>query len=75
MVLGQSTPKAYLHHSAPLYGFQVMTRHADSVIHCSTVANDKNESDVICQQAKHLGRKKGNAMLGIFQKVYSTILI
>ena len=34
----------------------------------STMANDKNESDVICQQMKHLGRKKGNALLGIFQK-------
>ncbi|KAL1996066.1 hypothetical protein VTN49DRAFT_389 [Thermomyces lanuginosus] len=34
----------------------------------STVANDKNESDVICQQLKHLGRTKGNAVLGIFQK-------
>lgn len=34
----------------------------------STVANDKNESDVICQQMNHLGRQKGNALLGIFQK-------
>ena len=34
----------------------------------STVANDKNESDVLCQQMKHLGRKKGNALLGIYQK-------
>ncbi|KAE8442386.1 hypothetical protein EG329_003402 [Mollisiaceae sp. DMI_Dod_QoI] len=34
----------------------------------STVANDKNESSVICQQMKHLGRKKGNAVMGIFQK-------
>ncbi len=34
----------------------------------STVANDKNESDVICQQLTHLGRSKGNAVLGIFQK-------
>jgi fatty acid synthase subunit alpha len=34
----------------------------------STVANDKNESSVICQQLKHLGRKKGNAVMGIFQK-------
>ncbi|KAF2724975.1 fatty acid synthase subunit alpha [Polychaeton citri CBS 116435] len=34
----------------------------------STVANDKNESDTLCQQMKHLGRKKGNALLGIFQK-------
>ncbi|KAK4192396.1 fatty acid synthase subunit alpha [Podospora australis] len=34
----------------------------------STKANDKNESSVICQQMEHLGRKKGNAVLGIFQK-------
>lgn len=34
----------------------------------STVANDKNESEVICKQLRHLGRKKGNAVLGIFQK-------
>lgn len=34
----------------------------------STVANDKNESEVICKQLEHLGRKKGNALLGIFQK-------
>ncbi|KKY19772.1 putative fatty acid synthase alpha subunit [Phaeomoniella chlamydospora] len=34
----------------------------------STVANDKNESDVICEQMKHLGRRKGNALLAIFQK-------
>ncbi|KKZ61082.1 fatty acid synthase subunit alpha [[Emmonsia] crescens] len=34
----------------------------------STVANDKNECDVLCQQMKHLGRQKGNAMMGIFQK-------
>jgi fatty acid synthase subunit alpha len=34
----------------------------------STVANDKNESDVVCRQMRHLGRKKGNALLGIFQK-------
>lgn len=34
----------------------------------STKANDKNESNVICQQLRHLGRKQGNAVLGIFQK-------
>ncbi|KAJ4349858.1 beta subunit of fatty acid synthetase [Didymosphaeria variabile] len=34
----------------------------------STVANDKNESDVVCHQMRHLGRTKGNALLGIFQK-------
>ena len=34
----------------------------------STVANDKNESEVICKQMEHLGRDKGNALVGIFQK-------
>ncbi|PHH71585.1 hypothetical protein CDD82_6433 [Ophiocordyceps australis] len=34
----------------------------------STKANDKNESSVVCQQLRHLGRKKGNAVMGIFQK-------
>ncbi|KAI9832728.1 MAG: 3-oxoacyl-[acyl-carrier-protein] synthase [Phylliscum demangeonii] len=34
----------------------------------STVANDQNESEVVCKQLAHLGRKKGNAVLGIFQK-------
>lgn len=34
----------------------------------STQANDKNESDVLAKQMKHLGRKEGNAILGVFQK-------
>lgn len=34
----------------------------------STKANDKNESNVVCQQLRHLGRTKGNAVLGVFQK-------
>ncbi|GAO46578.1 fatty acid synthase alpha-subunit [Saitoella complicata NRRL Y-17804] len=34
----------------------------------STKANDKNESDAISKQLTHLGRKKGNAVLGVFQK-------
>ncbi|KAG5999203.1 hypothetical protein E4U54_001993 [Claviceps lovelessii] len=34
----------------------------------STKANDKNESSVICQQLRHLGRSEGNAVMGIFQK-------
>jgi fatty acid synthase subunit alpha len=34
----------------------------------STVANDKNESSVISNQLKHLGRTKGNAIMGVFQK-------
>nr|UWK20280.1 fatty acid synthase alpha subunit [Trichoderma cf. fertile] len=34
----------------------------------STGANDKNESQAICKQLRHLGRSKGNAILGVFQK-------
>lgn len=34
----------------------------------STQANDKNEGDVICKQLRHLGRSKGNVILGICQK-------
>ncbi|KAK9251877.1 3-oxoacyl-reductase [Lipomyces tetrasporus] len=34
----------------------------------STVANDKNESLTIANMMTHLGRSKGNAILGIFQK-------
>lgn len=34
----------------------------------STVANDKNESETISKQLTHLGRSKGNALLGVFQK-------
>lgn len=34
----------------------------------STKANDKNESDAINKMMSHLGRSKGNAVLGIFQK-------
>jgi fatty acid synthase subunit alpha len=34
----------------------------------STKANDKNESDAINKMMMHLGRHKGNAVLGIFQK-------
>ena len=34
----------------------------------STQANDKNESDVICQQMEHLGRAKGNSLLVVTQK-------
>jgi fatty acid synthase subunit alpha len=34
----------------------------------STVKNDQNETEVIQSQLKHLGRKDGNPLLGIFQK-------
>ncbi|KAK9462404.1 3-oxoacyl-reductase [Lipomyces oligophaga] len=34
----------------------------------STVANDKNESMTVDNMMKHLGRSKGNALFGVFQK-------
>ena len=34
----------------------------------STVANDKNESDILCKQLRHLGRQEGNPLLAITQK-------
>ena len=34
----------------------------------STAANDKNESDIICKQLRHLGRQEGNPVLAITQK-------
>ncbi|KAK7203853.1 fatty acid synthase-like protein [Myxozyma melibiosi] len=34
----------------------------------STMANDKNESMTLANMMTHLGRSKGNALLGIFQK-------
>ena len=34
----------------------------------STIANDTNESNVIDKQMRHLGRLKGNLVIGIFQK-------
>ncbi|EEB09746.1 fatty acid synthase alpha subunit Lsd1 [Schizosaccharomyces japonicus yFS275] len=34
----------------------------------STVANEKNECDVLDSQLKHLNRSKGNPILGVFQK-------
>ncbi|PWY87439.1 3-oxoacyl-synthase [Aspergillus heteromorphus CBS 117.55] len=34
----------------------------------STVLNEKNETDMISRQLRHLGRTKGNPALGIFQK-------
>ncbi|KAJ6099566.1 hypothetical protein N7467_001101 [Penicillium canescens] len=34
----------------------------------STILNDKNESSVLQQQLTALGRRKGNVLLGVFQK-------
>ncbi|ODV61264.1 trifunctional fatty acid synthase subunit FAS2 [Ascoidea rubescens DSM 1968] len=34
----------------------------------STKANDKNESETIDRMLKHLGRAKGNPVIGVFQK-------
>ena len=34
----------------------------------STRANDKNESDLLCKQLRHLGRREGNPLLAVTQK-------
>ena len=34
----------------------------------STLANDKNESDILCKQLRHLGREEGSPLLAITQK-------
>ena len=34
----------------------------------STRANDKNESDILCKQLRHLGRQEGNPVLAVTQK-------
>jgi fatty acid synthase subunit alpha len=34
----------------------------------STIMNEKNECDVLQRQLTHLGRQKGNRILGVFQK-------
>ncbi|KAL8788546.1 MAG: hypothetical protein Q9213_001619 [Squamulea squamosa] len=34
----------------------------------STIANDKNESDLVCKQLRHLGRHEGNPILCVTQK-------
>lgn len=64
----QDTRIAPLRGALATWGLTIDDLNVASFHGTSTVANDKNESDVICQQMKHLGRKKGNALLGIFQK-------
>lgn len=65
----KSDPKiAPLRGALATWGLTVDDLNVASFHGTSTVANDKNESDVICQQMKHLGRTKGNALMGIFQK-------
>jgi fatty acid synthase subunit alpha len=65
----KSDPKiAPLRGALATWGLTIDDLNVASFHGTSTVANDKNESDVLCQQMNHLGRKKGNALMGIFQK-------
>ena len=64
----QDTRIAPLRGALATWGLTIDDLNVASFHGTSTVANDKNESDVICQQMKHLGRQKGNALMGIFQK-------
>ncbi|KAI9314935.1 fatty acid synthase [Dichotomocladium elegans] len=51
-----------------VYGLTVDDIGVASFHGTSTKANDKNESRVLNEQLKHLGRTKGNALLAITQK-------
>ncbi|RKU48977.1 3-oxoacyl-[acyl-carrier-protein] synthase [Coniochaeta pulveracea] len=64
----QDTSIAPLRGALATWGLTVDDLDVASFHGTSTKANDKNESSVICQQLAHLGRKKGNAVLGVFQK-------
>lgn len=64
----QDTSIAPLRGALATWGLTIDDLDVASFHGTSTKANDKNESSVICQQLEHLGRKKGNAVLGIFQK-------
>jgi fatty acid synthase subunit alpha len=64
----QDTSIAPLRGALATWGLTIDDLDVASFHGTSTKANDKNESSVICQQLAHLGRKKGNAVLGIFQK-------
>ncbi|KAK8051828.1 hypothetical protein PG993_003213 [Apiospora rasikravindrae] len=64
----QDTSIAPLRGALATWGLTIDDLDVASFHGTSTKANDKNESSVICQQLRHLGRKKGNAVLGIFQK-------
>ncbi|KAI9803149.1 MAG: 3-oxoacyl-[acyl-carrier-protein] synthase [Piccolia ochrophora] len=64
----QDTRIAPLRGALATWGLTIDDLNVASFHGTSTVANDKNESDVVCQQLAHLGRKKGNAVMGIFQK-------
>lgn len=65
----KSDPKiAPLRGALATWGLTIDDLNVASFHGTSTVANDKNESDVLCQQMNHLGRQKGNALMGIFQK-------
>ena len=50
------------------WGLTIEDLNVASLHGTSTQANDKVEGDVICKQLRHLGRSKGNVILGICQK-------
>ena len=50
------------------WGLTIEDLNVASLHGTSTQANDKNEGAVICKQLSHLGRSKGNIILGICQK-------
>jgi fatty acid synthase subunit alpha len=64
----QDTSIAPLRGALATWGLTIDDLDVASFHGTSTKANDKNESSVICQQLAHLGRKKGNAVMGIWQK-------
>lgn len=64
----QDTSIAPLRGALATWGLTIDDLDVASFHGTSTKANDKNESSVLNKQLTHLGRKKGNAVLGIFQK-------
>ncbi|KAI8394241.1 fatty acid synthase [Radiomyces spectabilis] len=64
----QDSTIAPLRGALAVYGLTVDDINVASFHGTSTKANDKNESRVLNEQLKHLGRSKGNALLAITQK-------
>ncbi|OLL25716.1 Fatty acid synthase subunit alpha [Neolecta irregularis DAH-3] len=59
---------APLRGSLAVWGLTIDDINVASCHGTSTVANDKNEPQTIAKMLRHLGRGKGNALLGVFQK-------
>lgn len=64
----QDSSIAPLRGALAVYGLTIDDIGVASFHGTSTKANDKNESRVLNEQLKHLGRSKGNALLAITQK-------